>query len=84
MIPSSAESAPVGRRRPSLWLRAGLLILAAVTTIFMPLTLITGLIGMNVAGIPFAQEPWAFLAIIGVLALLGVLEFLWFRSRKWL
>lgn len=65
-------------------LNRALLILAAVTTIFMPLTLITGLIGMNVAGIPFAQEPWAFLAIIAVLLLLGVLEFLWFRSRKWL
>lgn len=65
-------------------LNRALLILAAVTTIFMPLTLITGLIGMNVAGIPFAGEPWAFSAIIGILLLLGVVEVLWFRSRKWL
>jgi zinc transporter len=65
-------------------LNRALLILAAVTTIFMPLTLITGLIGMNVAGIPFAQEPWAFVVIIGVLLVIGVLEVIWFRSRKWL
>ena len=65
-------------------LNRALLILAAVTTIFMPLTLITGLIGMNVAGIPFSQEPWAFGVIIAVLALIGAIEFLWFRSRKWL
>jgi zinc transporter len=65
-------------------LNRALLILAAVTTIFMPLTLITGLIGMNVAGIPFAQEPWAFAVIIVVLGLIGVIEYLWFRSRKWL
>ncbi|HQZ13001.1 MAG TPA: CorA family divalent cation transporter, partial [Devosia sp.] len=65
-------------------LNRALLILAAVTTIFMPLTLITGIIGMNVDGIPFAREPWAFGVVILVLALIGVLEFLWFRSRKWL
>ena len=65
-------------------LNRSLLILAAVTTIFMPLTLITGLIGMNVAGIPFSGEPWAFAVIIAVLVVIGVLEFLWFRSRKWL
>ena len=65
-------------------LNRALLILAAVTTIFMPLTLVTGLIGMNVAGIPFASEPWAFAAIVAVLAFIGLLEFLWFRSRKWL
>jgi zinc transporter len=65
-------------------LNRSLLILAAVTTIFMPLTLITGLLGMNLAGIPFAAEPWAFGVIIAVLVILGVLEFLWFRSRKWL
>jgi zinc transporter len=70
-------------RRAEL-LNRSLLILAAVTTIFMPLTLITGLIGMNVAGIPFAGEPWAFAVIIGILVVLGLLEFIWFRSRKWL
>jgi zinc transporter len=65
-------------------LNRSLLILAAVTTIFMPLTLITGLIGMNVAGIPFADSPWAFVAIIVVLVVIGIAEFIWFRSRKWL
>lgn len=65
-------------------LNRSLLILAAVTTIFMPLTLITGLIGMNVEGIPFAGEPWAFPVIVGALLIIGLLEYLWFRSRKWL
>lgn len=34
--------------------------IAVVATIFLPLTFITGLLGMNVAGIPDAQDPWAF------------------------
>ena len=37
-----------------------MLVLTAVTVIFMPLTVISGILGMNVAGIPFADEPWAF------------------------
>ena len=37
-----------------------ILVLTAVTVIFMPLTVISGILGMNVAGIPFADEPWAF------------------------
>src|SRR3712207_660138 len=34
--------------------------LAIVALIFLPLTFITGLLGMNVQGIPYAEEPWAF------------------------
>ncbi|MDB5505942.1 MAG: zinc transporter ZntB [Devosia sp.] len=65
-------------------LNRSLLILAAVTTIFMPLTLITGILGMNVAGIPYADSRWAFPIVVGALVLVGGLQFLWFRSRKWL
>ena len=40
-------------------------ILAVVTALFMPLTFITGLLGMNVGGIPGGQSPFGF---VGVLA----------------
>lgn len=70
--------------RRSEQLNRALLILAAVTTIFMPLTLITGLLGMNVAGIPFAGSPWAFGVIVGAVIVIGFIQYLWFRSQKWL
>lgn len=34
--------------------------ISIVAMIFLPLTFITGLLGMNVDGIPFAHQPWAF------------------------
>lgn len=60
-----------------------MLILAAVTTVFMPLTLITGMLGMNVEGIPFAHDPAGFWIVTGILAVLAVLQILWLRRRTW-
>jgi len=40
------------------------LIIAIAAMVFLPLTFITGLLGMNVDGIPYAHEPWAFDAVL--------------------
>lgn len=37
-----------------------LLTLSIVSLLFLPLTFLTGLMGVNLAGIPFAGEPWSF------------------------
>lgn len=48
-------------------------LLSVVTTLFLPLTLLTGLLGINVAGIPGALHPYGFHFVILVLvALFGV------------
>ena len=48
-------------------------ILAIVTTIFLPASLVTGVFGMNVAGLPFTQNPngflWSMVILIGSSAL---------------
>ncbi len=41
--------------------------LAAVSTVFLPMTMLTGLFGVNLAGIPFAEAPWSFAALVGLL-----------------
>jgi zinc transporter len=38
--------------------------IALVAFIFLPLTFITGLLGMNVEGIPYAGRPWAFWGVV--------------------
>jgi zinc transporter len=60
------------------------LMIAVVAFIFLPLTFITGLLGMNVGGIPFAHEAWAFwgVAVFCVIVAAGVLG--WFAWRHWL
>ena len=61
-----------------------MLILAAVTVVFMPLTLITGALGMNVTGIPFAENPNAFAAVCVGLGVLSIAIIWWMRGRRWL
>ncbi len=62
------------------------LVLAIVALIFLPLTFITGLLGMNVDGIPYAHEPWAFGAVVAFCVVIagGVAAYFvrthWFRG----
>ena len=61
--------------------------LTVVATIFMPLTLITGIYGMNVtAGMwPPSGDltPWAFWAVVGWMVALSVVMALYFRKKNW-
>lgn len=58
-------------------------IIALVTVIFLPLSLLTGLLGINVAGIPGAENHWAFVAVCSVLVILAILQMVIFRRLKW-
>jgi len=58
-------------------------LLTMVAAIFLPLSFITGLLGINVGGIPGADDRHAFLAVIGLLAVISVAQWLYFRWRKW-
>lgn len=49
---------------------------------FLPLNLFVGLLGANVAGIPFAQNPYAFWGVIGALVGILGLEYLLFLRLK--
>jgi zinc transporter len=60
------------------------LLISIVAFVFLPLTFITGLLGMNVAGIPYAEEPWAFAAVVGICIAIGVAVFAWFLRVHWL
>ena len=47
------------------------LVIAIAAMVFLPLTFITGLYGMNVEGLWFAKEPWAFDAIVVLCAVIA-------------
>ena len=68
----------------SMKLNRNLYLLSIITVIFMPLTFITGLLGMNVEGIPGAGHPHAFALIVGLSALIIAVQIVVFRRVRWL
>ena len=58
--------------------------LTAITAVFMPLTLITGIFGMNFEFIPGLHSPSGFWWALGAMATIGVLLIALFRARAML
>lgn len=59
-----------------------MLVLSVVAAIFLPLGLLTGLLGINVGGIPGAETPWAFWAVCGLLLVICGFQIWLFRRLK--
>jgi zinc transporter len=57
--------------------------IAIVAMIFLPLTFITGLLGMNVEGIPYQHEQWAFWGVTAFCISVAGAIALWFIVRRW-
>ena len=60
------------------------LIISVVALVFLPLTFLTGLLGMNVDGIPYAHEPWAFWGVVAVCVAMAAGIGSWFVATHWL
>ena len=59
-------------------------LLSLIAAVFLPLTAVTGLLGVNVAGIPGAHHAWAF-AIVSVSLLVAVVvQVVLFRKMRWI
>lgn len=58
-------------------------VLSIVAAIFLPLGFFTGLLGINVAGIPGAEYPYAFALFIVFLCVLVALQVWLFKRNKW-
>jgi magnesium transporter len=59
-------------------------VLTVISTIFIPLTFITSLYGMNFEYMPELRSPWGYPAVLLVMAGLAGLMVLWFWRRGWL
>lgn len=65
-------------------LNKNIYILSVITAIFMPLGFFSGLLGMNLKGIPGAENDMAFATACGIAALIGLGQIFIFRKLKWL
>ncbi len=57
--------------------------LTVVTTVFLPLTLITGWYGMNFVNMPELRSPHGYFIICGVCAVIVAIEIWFFRKKRW-
>ena len=58
-------------------------VLSIVSTVFLPLSFFTGLLGINVGGIPGAENKTAFLIVCLILSGFAAIQFLIFKIKKW-
>lgn len=74
-----AEGRRLGERMNRIMYR-----FTVITGMFLPLTFLTGLLGINVGGIPGAENPIGFFIACGLIGLLALVQLLLFRRWRWL
>ncbi|MCK7595994.1 zinc transporter ZntB [Microbulbifer sp. CAU 1566] len=70
--------------RISEQLNSRMYVLSIIAAIFLPLGFLTGLLGVNVGGIPGSENPRAFLIFSVLLTVTVAIQLVVFRWKKWL
>lgn len=71
-------------RRMSEKMNRAMYLLGVTTVFFLPMSFLTGLLGINVGGIPGADSQYGFLLICAILGSVGALQWWLFRRWRWL
>ena len=56
---------------------------SVVATIFLPITFISGLFGMNTAGLPGLEDDISFWLVAGLMLVMSAGVIIWLRMKKW-
>jgi magnesium transporter len=59
-------------------------VLTIIATIFIPLTFIAGIYGMNFEFMPELKWRWAYFGVWGVIFVVAIAMLIYFRRKKWL
>lgn len=65
-------------------LNAVMRVLTVITTIFMPLSFIASIYGMNFEHMPELQSRWGYPLVLAVMTAVGVAMLLLFKKKRWL
>lgn len=58
-------------------------ILTIITSIFTPLTLISGIYGMNFVNMPELEWKYAYFVVLAIMSVIGLSLFYWFKKKGW-
>ena len=59
-------------------------VLALVTAVFLPLSFLTGVFGMNVGGLPGVESTSGFLYVASFMGVVALVVGIWMKFRKWM
>ncbi|MCC6690761.1 MAG: magnesium/cobalt transporter CorA [Bacteroidia bacterium] len=59
-------------------------VLTIITTLFVPLTFIVGVYGMNFDYMPELHSHWGYFGVWGVMIIIFIVLLIYFKRRKWL
>ena len=59
-------------------------VLTIISTIFIPLTFVAGVYGMNFAHMPELEWRWAYPVTLGVMGVIALLMLRFFRRKRWI
>jgi magnesium transporter len=57
--------------------------LTIIATIFIPLTFLAGIYGMNFQFMPELAWKWSYPILLGTMLVLGIAMFVYMRKKKW-
>ncbi len=63
---------------------ARMYVLSIIASVFLPISFVTGLFGMNVAGLPGLEAPVAFTLVASTMAVIAGGILMYFKLKKWL
>ncbi len=58
--------------------------LTMIATIFIPLTFMAGIWGMNFTHMPELDKPWAYPAALGIMLIVGLSMYTYMKRKRWL
>jgi magnesium transporter len=59
-------------------------ILTIITAIFVPITFIAGLYGMNFTNMPELGAAYGYFTVLGIMAIIAIAMLILFRKIRWL
>ena len=59
------------------------MVLTVITTIFIPLTFIAGVYGMNFQNMPELSSKYGYFTVLLIMASIAITMFLWFKRKGW-
>jgi magnesium transporter len=59
-------------------------VLTIIATIFIPLTFIAGIYGMNFENMPELHAKWGYFGVLGVMIVITIGMIVYFKKKKWL